>query len=205
MAAEWRTRLIDISWFMRMLNESIARQANREDGCTGPFWEGRFKSQTLLDERALTACMAYVDMNPIRDKIADTPETSDHTSIQRRISAARDGKQPQRLFPFVGNPRESMSVGLPFQLQDYLELVDWSGRCLREDKRGAIDEQLPPILERLQINPRYWLYLNRNFESRFKSLVGAAHSVRSACERLGKRWGQGIRECEWYLSPPASP
>ncbi|AMX02447.1 hypothetical protein A3224_07500 [Microbulbifer thermotolerans] len=95
-----------------------------------------------------------------------------------------------------------MPIGLPFQLQDYLELVDWSGRCLREDKRGAIDEQLPPILDRLQIDPRHWLYLNRNFESRFKSLVGAAHSVRSVCEQLGKRWAHGIRDCERYLSPP---
>ncbi|WP_323054309.1 transposase [Microbulbifer thermotolerans] len=201
-AAEWRARLMDISWFMRMLNESIARQANREDGCTGHFWESRFKSQALLDERALAACMAYVDLNPIRAKMADTPETSDHTSIQRRISAAQNDKQPQQLFPFAGNPREPMPVGLPFQLQDYLELVDWSGRCLREDKRGAIDEQLPPIIERLQIDPRHWLYLNRNFESRFKSLVGAAHSMRSVCKQLGKRWTQGIRDCERYLSPP---
>ncbi|WP_175487807.1 transposase [Microbulbifer thermotolerans] len=201
-ATEWRERLMDISWFMRMLNESIARQANQEDGCTGRFWEGRFKSQALLDERALAACMAYVDLNPIRAKMADTPETSDHTSIQRRISAAQDGKQPQRLFPFASNPRESMPVGLPFQLQDYLELVDWSGRCLRENKRGTIDEQLPPILERLQIDPRHWLYLSRNLESRFTSLVGAAHSVRNACQQLGKRWAQGIHDCERYLSPP---
>ncbi|MCX2783664.1 hypothetical protein OQJ46_11775 [Microbulbifer thermotolerans] len=95
-----------------------------------------------------------------------------------------------------------MPVGLPFQLQDYLEMVDWSGRCLREDKRGAINEQLRPIPERLQIDPRHWLYLNRNFESRFKSLVGTAHSVRSAYEQLGKRWAHGIRDCARYLSPP---
>ncbi|MBB3063473.1 transposase [Microbulbifer rhizosphaerae] len=203
-AEVWRVRLMDISWFMRMLNESIAREANREDGCTGRFWEGRFKSQALLDERALAACLAYVDLNPIRAKIAKTPETSEHTSVKQRIGAAKGARQPESLFPFAGNPRESMPTGLPFRLQDYLELVDWSGRCLREDKRGAITEQLPPILERLQIDPRHWLYLNKHFESRFKSLVGAAHSVRGVCEQLGKRWAQGIHDCERYFSPPAT-
>ncbi|MBB3060488.1 hypothetical protein [Microbulbifer rhizosphaerae] len=136
--------------------------------------------------------------------MAQTPEASDHTSIKRRIEAAREARQPRNLFPFAGNPRESMPEGIPLSLDGYLELVDWSGRILREGKRGAIDEKLPPILDRLQIDPQHWLYLNRNFESRFKSLVGAAHSMRSACERLGKRWAQGIRDCERYFSPPAA-
>lgn len=112
---------------MRCLNESIARQANAEDNCTGRFWEGRFKSQALLDERALAACLAYVDLSPIRAK---TPEESDYTSIQQRIHTAISGQQTKSLLPLVGGERWDMPKGLPFQLDHYLELVDWSGRQL---------------------------------------------------------------------------
>ncbi len=63
--AEVRTRLSDISWFMRTLSEPIARMANKEDECTGSFWEGRYKATRILDEASLLACCMYVDLNPI--------------------------------------------------------------------------------------------------------------------------------------------
>jgi REP element-mobilizing transposase RayT len=84
-AAVYRERLADLSWYMRVLNEGIARLANQEDGVKGRFWEGRFKSQALLDEEALLAAMAYVDLNPIRAGMAETPEESDYTSVQARL------------------------------------------------------------------------------------------------------------------------
>ena len=194
----WRERLMDISWFMRVLNESIARDANKEDHCTGRFWEGRYKCQALLDESALLACMAYVDLNPIRACMANTPEASDHTSIQRRIKI-----KPQtqtNLFPFVGNPRKDMPAGLPFQLIDYLQLVDWTGRIIRDDKRGAIDEKMPPILNRLQQDKESWLYLTTHFESRFKRFVGAIHKLRQICTSLEYKRHTDVTACRHYFT-----
>ncbi|MCZ4339934.1 transposase, partial [Shewanella colwelliana] len=136
------------SWFMRCLNEPIARQANMEDNCTGHFWEGRFKSQALLDEAALLACMAYVELNPVRAKMANTPEHSDYTSIQLRVNAALKGEQPKALLPFIGNERAKQPKGIAFSFKDYLELVDETGRVIREDKRGAISKSAENILQR---------------------------------------------------------
>jgi REP element-mobilizing transposase RayT len=191
---KWRKRLHDISWYMRCLNEPIARQANQEDGCTGRYWEGRYKSQALLDEKALAACMAYVDLNPVRAGLAKTPEQSEYTSIEKRIhtdkshaSQSDTAGTPGGLLPFVGYPREEMPKGLPFRLNDYLELIDWTGRAILENKRGYIPDDQPPILERLQLDPKHWLYMTQNFESRFKGLVGMSTRLVAACRRLEYR------------------
>jgi hypothetical protein len=94
---EYRTRLHDLSWFMRTLNEHNARQANAEDGVKGRFWEGRFESLALLDENALLAATAYVDLNRVRARIAATPEGSDHTSIQERVSGVTPKAEAEAL------------------------------------------------------------------------------------------------------------
>lgn len=170
-AEKYRQRLQSISWFMKELNEPIARKANKEDHCTGHFWEGRFKSQALLDEAALAACMAYVDLNPVRAKMSQTPEASEYTSIKKRADAAHHYRQPRQLYPFVGDPNKNLPDGLPF-MTNYLELVDLTGRVLRDDKRGAVDLSLQPILRRLGLNTQDWIDRITAFEGRVRSVIG---------------------------------
>jgi hypothetical protein len=164
-----RNHLGDLGWFMKYLNEPIARKANKEVGCNGHFWESRCKSQALLSEEALLTCMAYVDLNPVRADMCNTPEASDHTSIKERVAPGFDLKKAtddeikqQRLQRFDlplkplaqldGNVTSWEQIGILFSLEDYLQLVDTTGRMIRTDKRGAIPIDLPPILERLSIN-----------------------------------------------------
>ncbi|GGQ31532.1 transposase [Shewanella litoralis] len=196
---EYRKRLIDISWFMRSLSEPIARMANKEDKCTGRFWEGRFKSQALLDEAAVLACMAYVDLNPVRANMAVTPETSDYTSIQRRIKSAVKGEQPSDLLPFVGNERLNMPNGLMFSVKDYIVLVEDTGRIIREDKRGAISSSSQDILNRLNIPAENWLKITTEFGALFKGAVGALPALTEYCEHLERKRRQGAANCQRWL------
>ena len=196
--AIYRSRLCDISWFMRCLNEPIARQANQEDGCSGRFWEGRFKSQALLDEAAVLACMAYVDLNPIRAKMAVTPEGSGHTSVQLRIQAALKGEQPKKLLPFIGNERDNQPNGIAFSLTDYLELLDDTGRLIRDDKRGAINENRVNVLTRLNIPHENWVKLISEFGQLFHGPVGTLQALTHYCEHLEKRRRHFATSCQHF-------
>jgi len=139
-----------------------------------------------LDEKALLACMAYVDLNPLRAKIAETPEESDHTSIKKRIASFQDNQpQPSPLSSFIGSLPQDKHQGIPFELTDYLSLVDWTGRDIRTDKRGYIKQDLPPILTRLGIPEDKWLQLTSQFERKTRGLTGSYIKTKWAAELLG--------------------
>jgi hypothetical protein len=268
--AELRKRLANLSWFMRCLCEKIAREANDEDGCSGRFWAGRFKSVALLDEAAILTCSVYVDLNPIRAGLATTPEESAFTSGRDRIqsmvqtstrlpshaehslpdtcerpdawlceltmqesatesacatavsaasipqesaaqagpiaTAATDavagvgrsadsapilgvvaaGEAPRRL-----HVRASDQGFLPISVEHYAMLLDWTGRELRADKRGAIPDHLAPIVDRLGLNRSNWVETVRGFGRLFKQAAGRSSSLIDAAARCSRRWFQG--------------
>jgi REP element-mobilizing transposase RayT len=193
----WRARLCDLSWFMKCLNEHLARRANAEEQCSGRFWEGRFRSQALLDEAGLLTAMAYVDLNPVRAGIASASEDSHFSSIMERIHALR-APAPARQVALRALRTEGTASSdvLPCPLRDYLELVDWTGRVIRGDKPGAIDARLPPILVRLNIDSEAWRHAMRPHGNVFGRAMGRLNHLRLHATTLGQSWVRGLRQAE---------
>lgn len=197
----WRSRLSNISWYMKSLNEHLARRANAEDGCTGRFWEGRFRSQALLDEAGLLTAMAYVDLNPIRAGITTTPQASDDTSIYQRIHALRSSGHASALgtrFPVLRpfkTPTHRAQT-LPCALDDYLQLLDWTARAIRPNKPGHTDEREPPILRRYNIDTAAWLQVMRRRGNVFGRALGRLNHLKLHASTLGQAWIRGLREAE---------
>ena len=184
---ELRERLSDLSWFMKSLNEYIARKANKEDNCTGSFWEKRYHAQSLLVAVAILVCMIYVDLNPIRAKVQNTPETSKFTGAYERIKALKSKKEQKA--KHLLSLKES-----PLDLTDleYLSLLDWTGRQIRVDKPGHIPHELPPILERLQINQNHWPKTIESYGENSRAFFGTEPSMREMAHKLNKKWCVGV-------------
>ena len=193
--AQLRKQLADLSWFMRAINEPIARMANAEDDVSGHFWQGRFKSQALLTSGALLSAMAYVDLNPIRAGLSQTPEQSEFTSIKQRIDqwAGRSRSMTHKtpLLPIFGPPSLSVSKAPNFALSDYLELVDSSGRTVATDKPGVIPSNLPRLLNRISLNPSGFIAYIRHEERGFYNAVGPSAALQSAARVIGQQFFHG--------------
>ncbi|MEM9071745.1 MAG: transposase [Myxococcota bacterium] len=185
----WRERLWNLSWFMRCLNESIARRANAEDECTGRFWEGRFRCQPLLDETALLTCMAYVDLNPLRAGLAKSLKTSTHTSIAKRI-AQRDS--PAGLAPFADQvPPRSRRGTVPMDLAGYVALLTWTAREVRRSSGRPHDP--PDVIRELGLDANGLLETMKAQGLKTASVLGSPTTIDSFIDSTGKAWVRGKR------------
>lgn len=194
---KWRDRLGDVSWFMRALNESVARAANKEENCTGRFWEGRYKSQALLGMDALLAAMVYVDLNPVRAKMAKSIDDSEFTSGLQRLNALRTTpthiiEKKAETLPTLVPLHDHTDSELPLSERGYLELLDYSGRILKEGKAGFIAQNQPAILAHIKMSTDQWRSLCKDFESPFRQFVGSYRKLKQACKTLGKTSLHGL-------------
>jgi hypothetical protein len=229
---ERRRRLGDISWFMRCLGEHIANRANDEEEISSRFWQGRFHLTRILDECGLLACAMYIDLNPIRARLAETPETSFFTSVYERLQAMKgraeqedtgqqqaDGVQPSQLADSPdawlspvkldeanedqSDPPKSRASNrgyLPVTFQEYVCIIDWTGRELRSDKPGSIPAELAPIFERLKINGDVWVDAIRHFSRWFETAVGRAEKLAEEANRTGRRFLHGASHARAVFS-----
>ena len=165
-----RARLGSLSWFMRYLNEPMARIANIEDDCKGRFWEGRFKSFALLDEAAVLAAMVYVDLNPWRANLAQEPQTAPHTSVARRVKGS-----DQALAPLE-------QLGL--QLDDYINIVRWTALPHASDS---------PIADpNLSYSHHQWCHLVQANRHKYRA-YGPVEALKDLTTKLAQKWMKGAR------------
>ena len=199
-----RGRLASLSWFMKCLKEPIARMANREDGCTGAFWEGRFQSVAVLDEESLLATCAYIDLNPLAAGMAKTPDESEHTSLAARLRAGDREENDQEekgevamtdgnwLLPVEDCREQGGCCGLlsGFTMTHYLRLVDWTSRLVRDGK-SRVDAEVASIFERLGFDADRWQATMRSLFGEKKLVgcfLGRPESLAKAAGHLDRRW-----------------
>lgn len=143
--AEIKERMADISWFMRALSEPIARMANKQDECTGRFWEGRFNAQPITDEAGLLACAMYVDLNPIRAAMAETIEESVHTSAFDRMRGDKGDMVDSAAFDLAPANREEQAKKTRERPVDELRQQRRRSRSSPTKKRIRRDGWLAPL------------------------------------------------------------
>jgi hypothetical protein len=202
-----RLRLSDIGWWMRLLCQHIAVRANNEDQEVGKFWQSRFRAVRLLDEAALLACAAYVDLNPIR---------AQQTKNQKAVVAAgsRSGSPAKAvalpaikpadrfLSPITINERSDAKLGphvsqsghrcsdkgfLAMSVLDYVSLLDWTARQIARGKRGATSKDVPAVFQRLGFEPTTWCKLVEEFGQMFRTVAGRPQTVDATRSRLNQR------------------
>ena len=108
----------------------------------------------------------------------------------------KEENKGKELLKFVGSEFKGQEQGLCFDLIDYLELVDWTGRVIRDDKRGSISSDEPSLLCALGVDSDTWLGLANDFGKDYHGAVGSLEELALFAEHTGKRWISGQRKLD---------
>lgn len=205
--AQLRRRLSSVSWFIGILLENIARRANREDECTGRFFEARFKCRECTDLSSILLGGVYVDLNPTKAGEATGPRTARYTSVFQRLMAERqsssksslsrpDGwmaeltRQPARKADEqlayksrTGRRASDMRI-LPISLAERVKLLEWTARRLKSGKRSTIPQDLATVLDQLNLNHEVWVDTVDSYDVLFCHPVGPPDSLARVAERM---------------------
>ena len=168
--AELRQRLSNPSWLIRQLSQYMGIRCNDEDQITGHFWEARFGMTRLLDEAAVLACLAYVDLNPLRAHLAGCLEAYPHVSIGERLRTLDDqaidtanwlapialsgetSRGPvkvvnrlsrEQLAEELQSQQDRLLGCLPMDLQQYAELLRWLAASDRRQPASEGQDEPP--------------------------------------------------------------
>ena len=210
---EIRSRLSDISWWMRLLDQRIARRCNDEDQAKGRFFEDRFKAIPLIDEQAITACAVYIDLNLIRAHVAKTVELSNHTSGQLRARAfkknltkstdkqtvdehAIEVNAADAFLSPISTSGDSQTPGLmPSRTgkrcsdKGFLAMKEQAYLELLDWTRSASEEPgrrditRPPTLSKWGISSPVWLKMATDFSKLFPTMAGMPQHVKRTRSR----------------------
>jgi hypothetical protein len=131
-------------------------------------------------------CLA-TQAGPIATAVADATGGSQPSADSGPTSGVAAPVGALRRLPL----RASDQGFLPIQVEHYFMLLDWTGREIRADKRGAIPDYLAPIVDRLGLNRSNWVETVRGFGRLFKQAAGRPSSLVDAAARRSRRWFQG--------------
>ena len=68
---------------MKRLSGRQTRFVNRQESRTGTLWEGRYKSSPIQTDAYLLACCRYVELNPVRARMTQSPDAYPWSSYRR--------------------------------------------------------------------------------------------------------------------------
>jgi hypothetical protein len=103
------------------------------------------------------------------------------------------GSVSREYYPFKRAREKDDKKRIDFEFNDYLRLVDWTGRAIRGDKKGAIPSDLAPILERIGLNPDAWLTSVCHYNRNYFSVLGAIDRIKAFTRKQKKSWHRGQR------------